>query len=201
MSAKIKLCPDCGVFQMIDETRIRCGNCHRKRLASPPKAKKDKAIRKKWKPKKLRPKPQHVTDGLFKGWVVSNLPMSVCKENKSPSNAALNHEQRIHLLSLWGYTSYANYLRSDLWLGIRAKVLSGDRLCCCGCQRLADQVHHTKYTEANLSGHSLSNMVPILAECHQYIEFCRGQKLSLKEANKRLREVQEIRLDTAKGSA
>ena len=63
-----------------------------------------------------------------------------------------------------------------------------DKGMCCKCGKNdrddSMQVHHTAYTEDNLSGKSLDNMVCVCAGCHYRAEFTsKGKKKSLAQAN------------------
>ena len=101
-------------------------------------------------------------------------------------HAGTRYDRRNAILAEMGFVSYKEYLASDLWKKIRRTVLC-DGNACLVCGKRANQVHHTKYTLANLSGESLEGMVPICRECHQNIEFNRKQqKVSLFNANRKL---------------
>jgi hypothetical protein len=108
-------------------------------------------------------------------------------QNKSYSTINLGRSQRNFVLKAYGYKSYKDdYLRSDLWQTIRAKVLQG-AMCVCGCGRLANLVHHKAYTEANLMGYTLRGLVALHQDCHYKIEFSEDRKCNLGEANSRLK--------------
>ena len=97
--------------------------------------------------------------------------------------------ERDRLLKSLGFDSYRDYLNSGLWKKeIRPKVMQRDKGMCCKCGKNDRDdsmcVHHTKYTEDNLSGKSLDNMVCVCAGCHYRAEFTRkGKKKSLAQAN------------------
>lgn len=68
-----------------------------------------------------------------------------------------------------GYTGYDGYLRSDLWKGIRRRVMEGgEGLCSCGAP--AAQVHHAYYSTDNLSGESLDGLLPVCHPCHRQLD-------------------------------
>lgn len=102
-----------------------------------------------------------------------------------------------------GFSSYAAYLGSDLWKGIRANVFSDLGRDCFRCGKRATVLHHTSYAAAVLAGEDTSKIIPLCTECHEQIEFDREhRKRSLAEANqllgwcspkrKRTREVRTI---------
>lgn len=97
------------------------------------------------------------------------------------------YDRRDAKLRLMGYATYGDYLKSSLWSSIRRRILTKHEFCQV-CQRSrAVQVHHTKYTEANLTGQSKDGLVAICRSCHEHGEFGRtGQKLQLGTANTRL---------------
>lgn len=83
-------------------------------------------------------------------------------------------------LKSMGFSSYDAYLRSDLWLGIRARVLSAQPTCEL-CGQPAECVHHQHYGRKTLEGKTLENLKALCHPCHQYIEFeADGQKTSLR---------------------
>ncbi len=74
-------------------------------------------------------------------------------------------------LSLLGFASYGDYLTSELWLGIRVKVIPEGTLCkTCG-KRPAKQVHHQSYSLDVLNGLNLAALIPVCGGCHMRIEF------------------------------
>lgn len=65
---------------------------------------------------------------------------------------------------------YWNYLQSPLWKIIRSRKLSKNPNCEL-CGELANQVHHTEYTDDVLDGRDDSKLVSICGPCHKMIEF------------------------------
>lgn len=95
------------------------------------------------------------------------------------------YAKRDRVLDLLGFADYAEYLQSPLWRKIRREFLYVHRLCrCCGSR--AKQIHHRSYSEAVLKGENHAELVAICRKCHEKIEFRRGKKCSLQEANGRL---------------
>lgn len=79
--------------------------------------------------------------------------------------------KRDKIVAKIGFASYRDYLRSELWTGIRDRVLSQAKKCRC-CKESAPQcVHHHTYTKQNLSGRTLANLVALCNECHRAIEY------------------------------
>ena len=94
----------------------------------------------------------------------------------------MSYKFRDQILKELGYTSYAQYLRSDLWKRIRSFVLSLFRGRCCCCGKRASQVHHQRYTKENLSGESYYGMVAICGFCHTKGEFKDNKKRTNQQA-------------------
>lgn len=93
---------------------------------------------------------------------------------------------------MFGYDSYSEYLSSDLWKSIRARVLKRDGGLCVFCNRRANAVHHKFYSKRALKGTSLKKLVSICNECHTYLEFDdNGRKLTPRKARRRLRPLRE----------
>lgn len=83
-------------------------------------------------------------------------------------------QTRAESLAQLGFSSYREYLDSDLWRSIRASVFRAKgRMCCC-CGKRATQIHHTYYSFRTLSGDpaSLENSAwPVCAKCHKKTHF------------------------------
>lgn len=90
---------------------------------------------------------------------------------------------RRQILSRMGFPDYQTYLRSGLWRSIRAKILTPDAACVL-CGGVPNQVHHSRYTDANLRGQSLDDLHPVCGDCHHKAEVSStGKKRSLADAN------------------
>lgn len=97
----------------------------------------------------------------------------------------LYHERNTNLRAI-GFRSYGKYLQSTLWRRIKRRVL---RVRGCVCVRCGDEgceIHHADYDVATLAGKKLGSLIVLCRECHEYIEFESGQKVSLARANERL---------------
>lgn len=97
------------------------------------------------------------------------------------------YEERDEILRSMGFDSYADYLKSDLWKGIRSRVIKAGYGRCVRCSGTARQVHHKEYSHAILAGHDIKPLVAVCRDCHEYCEFIApGIKSTLTEANLRL---------------
>lgn len=96
-------------------------------------------------------------------------------------------KQRLDSLKELGFTTYRDYLSSDLWKKIRRRALNAADNACRLCRRKAWQVHHTQYDLATMKGENLVTLVALCGECHERIEFT-GRKTSLPEANHLLKK-------------
>lgn len=100
----------------------------------------------------------------------------------------VSYRERNRVLKSMGFSSYQAYLDSDLWKTIRDKVLVDDARCVC-CGVLATQVHHEKYRKKDLEGRCLSFLHPVCGRCHTVMEFDDDEKMNVKQANKRMRDI------------
>lgn len=79
------------------------------------------------------------------------------------------------------------YLKSDLWKTIKARVLARDGNVCLACDRPAVLVHHKSYDQQVLAGYRDDLLVSLCGDCHGKIEFDEaGKKVDVHEANRRL---------------
>lgn len=102
-----------------------------------------------------------------------------------PPDRARGYGDRNRMLDALGFSSYADYLSSDLWKAVRASVLTEGVKCSC-CRRQASQVHHHFYTPANLAGETTVGLYPICAGCHGSVELGKkGGKRTLAKAEER----------------
>ncbi len=90
--------------------------------------------------------------------------------------------QRNILIRKLGFSDYAEYLQSDLWKKIRARCFGRFRMKCNLCGGQATEVHHIKYTHANLSGESIQHLVAVCRSCHEGVEFRDGEKQNMQGA-------------------
>ncbi len=112
----------------------------------------------------------------------TSLPPDALKEKRIAAYSLRNR-----ILKFNGFSSYAEYLKSDLWRGIRAVILSKSPRCYL-CNQRATQVHHNRYTYANLAGRSYKHLVSLCDICHISIEYRDdGLKVSPHGAARQLR--------------
>lgn len=83
-----------------------------------------------------------------------------------------------------GFPSYAAYQRSELWKGIRLRVMErDDSTCPCGAP--ARHVHHEQYTLATLKGEDLQYLRAACGGCHLAVHEIGKGDLDLKRISKR----------------
>lgn len=86
--------------------------------------------------------------------------------------------------------SYREYLASDLWKTIRARVLKRDNETCC-CGNRATQVHHREYSPAVMTGHNDAMLVSLCKPCHDWITYRPdGGKRDWRSTERLLQELQ-----------
>ena len=96
------------------------------------------------------------------------------------------YQQRNNVLLVMGFTSYAQYQRSDLWKGIRKRQLLKQPWCT-GCGGKAWQVHHLRYDKLTMMGRCSKSLVSVCGRCHFSCEFdALGCKLCIDDVNKQL---------------
>ena len=92
-------------------------------------------------------------------------------------------------LRAMGFKDYKEYLESDLWKGIRKRVLTINPNCV-GCGERAWQVHHSVYRKKDLEGQDLRALFSVCGNCHKYTEFNRsGEKMHPKQATTKLKQL------------
>jgi hypothetical protein len=91
---------------------------------------------------------------------------------------------RAIVLKELGFSTYREYLQSDLWKSIRKRVckIKGDACFLCGNK--ATELHHNSYRYKDLVGKRLRYINPICHSCHGKIEFDDGEKVSVFKAAK-----------------
>jgi hypothetical protein len=93
-----------------------------------------------------------------------------------------------------GFKSYGDYLNSDLWRGIRARVLAQSRECYV-CGEYANQAHHRSYRKPDLDGRDIRRISPICHSCHETVEFRKrdDEKLNPAQATAKMRQMRILR--------
>ncbi len=88
-------------------------------------------------------------------------------------------KDRNEILNRAGYSSYREYLKSELWKKIRQAcfLLKGKK--CASCRKTATEVHHVSYTEKNLLEVNLKSieltLFPLCHRCHTKCHFKDGK--------------------------
>lgn len=125
---------------------------------------------------------------------MSKSPKWLRKYRKKLKKAKKNWDAygvREQALRAMGFSSYKEYLASDLWKGIRSRRLSISDGCSC-CDNKADVVHHDTYHEKLLRGDQLAverDLYPLCHGCHLKVEFSGDRKRSWQEAVIKFRQM------------
>jgi hypothetical protein len=99
------------------------------------------------------------------------------------------YTRRNNILKSMGFASYQEYLRSNLWAKIRAKVLYRQPRCY-GCNEKATQVHHNSYERKDLDGTRTRHLRPVCDICHTVAEFrSDGEKVTVLGAKRALKTI------------
>lgn len=101
---------------------------------------------------------------------------------------SLGYLKRNRNIALQGFDSYKAYLASDLWKSIRATVLKRDKHACLVCGERATEVHHKSYKMDAIVGAKTLSLMSLCRNCHVTIEFSGQEKLSVREANRKLNQ-------------
>lgn len=122
-------------------------------------------------------------------------PTGIYQRQRSGKIKALNHPEtkdlngdsyieRNKTLRQIGFSSYAEYLDSDLWRHIRRKVFRSKGRRCCICDEPAQHIHHSRYAVEDLMGTKHDHLWPLCPTCHRGIEFDdSGKKRMLDEVS------------------
>lgn len=79
------------------------------------------------------------------------------------------YAQRLAVLNNLGFANYKEYLNSDLYQGIKSRVLTR-RPYCELCGDVSVVVHHVAYNKKSLRGSKSPLLVSLCNSCHYYIE-------------------------------
>ena len=97
----------------------------------------------------------------------------------------LGYEHRDQNLLEIGFSSYKEYLKSDLWKAIRKKAIDQTGGTCRFCDKPATVVHHMSYRVEVLHGERLWSLIPLCNGHHFFIEFhSDGRKKTCGESRK-----------------
>lgn len=93
------------------------------------------------------------------------------------------YRMRDREVRLLGFDGYLQYLQSELWKTIRARVLARDKGVCLLCGEPATEVHHVRYTRETLRGDDDTRLASLCRSCHYTVEYTAGNvKRSVPEA-------------------
>jgi 5-methylcytosine-specific restriction endonuclease McrA len=98
------------------------------------------------------------------------------KRPKKKKRAGKPYKTRARNLKRMGFTSYREYLESELWAGIRQRVFTRDNHECLMCGREATQVHHKRYNMDTMKGVTIDHLVSSCGGCHYRVEFKNGKR-------------------------
>lgn len=139
-------------------------------------------------PKCKTDKPEKMFQRIRRGKVIQYSKCRPCLRAESKhrkffrKQRGATYESRNAILRAIGFSNYAEYLKSDLWKRIRAKVFRVKGRTCMLCGEPADVPHHNRYHRQDLLGWTLKYINPICNRCHHGIEFDDGEKVPLKTA-------------------
>jgi hypothetical protein len=86
-----------------------------------------------------------------------------------------------------GFASYADYLKSPLWLSIRARAMQQRGPMCKRClHRQATEIHHADYRRQVLDGKVITALWPVCNACHAEMHY---PGATLKQANLMIPEI------------
>lgn len=113
------------------------------------------------------------------------------KKRRYKSPYTSEFQKRDKTLKNLGYDSYADYLRSGLWHGIRERLMGGGKAKMCQVcdQNFATEVHHLSYKAAVLLGKNLSLLCLVCEHCHESItEDAKKRRVSQHNATRRVKK-------------
>lgn len=101
---------------------------------------------------------------------------------------------RAYWLKVIGFSSYRQYLKSDLWKRVRGLVFQVKGRDCYLCGGFASQAHHQRYHKNDLIGKKLMFIQPLCGRCHLAIEFDGESKMMMRESTHRFNVMRRARL-------
>lgn len=100
------------------------------------------------------------------------------KDHSANVKNSSRYVNRQKVLNAIGFETCKDYLASELWASIWARIMERDNRRCRACGRPAVQVHHITYSEEVLSGKDDSQLIAICRGCHKATEFEGETKLT-----------------------
>ena len=88
-----------------------------------------------------------------------------------PSHNGHAAQSKSRFWAQFGVSTYQDYLHTDLWKEIRARVLKRDRRICQVCKKRASTVHHRSYSLKTLRGKDISKLISLCRKCHKKVHF------------------------------
>jgi len=132
-------------------------------------------------------KTARMDSGSFVRWVMNKAHIAAeawYRERKRQHLTTQGGGKRIAAKNWFGpFATYRDYLKSDLWAGIRERVLDAANRQCRLCQNVATQVHHRHYGKRTLTGKTLIHLIAVCGACHIEIEFDGEAKRTRKQAD------------------
>lgn len=99
------------------------------------------------------------------------------------------YQRRDNFLQSIGFSSYSDYLKSDLWKSLRLRAMQRDGYSCIACGGRATEVHHRGYGYATLSGKTIQSLFCVCRECHSTLEFDGTRKRPIREVRRVLKRI------------
>ncbi len=130
--------------------------------------------------------------GSSRGWA---LLRSKAKPKKQVQMKC--YAKRNDLLATLGYASYAEYLQSDQWRGLRQRIVRRFPNCLL-CDADAVDVHHLDYQVDTLLGRRQHRLVPLCRYHHHQIEFDGNRKRDVRQATGALCKLAETASDRSR---
>lgn len=128
-----------------------------------------------------------MTRRRFKGYARHvrsvRIALGLTTQAKPARNPKGSYQRRDVILAEMNFSSYRDYLRSDLWKDIRSRVIGPYTFCKACRQRPASEVHHLRYDKDTMLGRRVDTLMALCHDCHDRIEFGRKGKRSLNDAN------------------
>lgn len=111
------------------------------------------------------------------------------KKKKKKKVKIVSYAERNAILLRTGYATYRDYLKSELWVDIKTKILTACNHRCRLCREHTNTVHHTNYNRRTLEGKNFRFLVPLCNGCHYKTEFdFDGSKLTVGQAHGKLKK-------------
>jgi len=109
-------------------------------------------------------------------------------------------ERNVNLATI-GFSSYADYLNSDMWAGIKRRAYKRKGESCSLCKSLATEMHHNRYAVDDLIGSTLEHLHPLCSTCHESIEHDQaGHKVDLLTARRVFNERRQLFIERLNGT-